>query len=75
MNTADLLTYRCPLCARSVRMRDDGLLAWHLPIAGPKRGFVCTGALKTLVEAHAIQNWRLQSDKVLDGVLADLGGV
>ncbi len=73
MKQAEIQAEQCPLCGRHVRIRADGLLAWHLSIAGPKRGFVCTGALKSPTEAEAIQNWRAASDKVLNGVLADLG--
>lgn len=71
----ELVAEQCPLCGRYVRIRDDGLLAWHLPIAGPKRGFVCTGALKSPTEADAIQNWRILSSPRLAAALADLGGV
>jgi hypothetical protein len=80
MKQAEIQAEQCPLCGRHVRIRADGLLAWHLSITGPTlqqqhTGSLCTGALKSPTEAAAIQNWRLASDKVLDGVLADLGGV
>ncbi len=75
MNQPKLEARQCPLCGRYVRIRADGLLTWHLSIARPKSGFLCTGSVKTPNEAAAIQNWRLASNKVVSGVLADLGDV